>query len=94
MLLLSAARRTTALSDNLKPPLLPLDRRDTAHALHQALAVRRFGHAKNVLDSTLHGVMAELLADALMAAGYVVAIPEHRDPNDRRPLPSNPHLTD
>ena len=76
------------------PVLLPLDRRDAAHALHRALAARRFRHAKNVLDSTLTGVVAELLADALAEAGYVVAIPQRRNPTDRRPLHANPHLTD
>lgn len=42
----------------------------------------------------LHGVVAELLTDALMEADYVVARPERRDPTDRRPIRSDPHLTD
>lgn len=76
-------------------PLRALDSRDAAHALHRALAARCFGHAKSILDSTLHGVVAELLADALVEAGYVVAIPIHPDPTDqRRLLPKNPNLTE
>jgi uncharacterized protein YcgL (UPF0745 family) len=61
---------------------LPLDKHDTAFAVHQALGMRRFGHAQHIMDSALHGVVAELIADALAEAGYVVTIPQRPDPMD------------
>lgn len=78
------------------PDLLRLDKRDTAHALLQAMGRRRFGHAKHIMESTLHGVVAELIADALLDGGYVLTLPKRRDPMDRASLhkPKDPHLTE
>ena len=56
------------------PALLPLDLHGTANALQHALELRRTGLAKDMMASALNGVVAELLADALMSAGYVVSI--------------------
>ena len=67
------------MPDDASLPLRALDQRDTAFALHRALAARRHGHDKRVLDSTLHSVAAELLAEALAEAGYVLAEPIHPD---------------
>ncbi len=55
-------------------PLLPLGLRDTAEALQHALALRRTGLARDAMTNALNGVVAELLAEALISAGYVVSI--------------------
>lgn len=60
---------------DLSASLRPLDYRQTADALQQALELRRPGLAEAAMQSTLTGVVAELLADALIGAGYVVALP-------------------
>ena len=56
--------------------LRPLDFRQTADALQDALELRRPGLAEAAMHRTLTGVVAELLADALIGAGYVVALPK------------------
>ena len=63
------------MRDNPEPPaLLPLDLHETANALQHALELRRTGLARDVMTNALNGVVAELLADALISAGYVVSI--------------------
>lgn len=59
-------------------PLLPLDRQDAAFAVRQALGMRHHGPVQGVVDATLQGEIAELIADALSEAGYVVAIKQRR----------------
>ncbi|MCQ8278859.1 hypothetical protein NFI95_10385 [Acetobacteraceae bacterium KSS8] len=59
-------------------PLLPLDRRDAAFAVRQALGMRHHGPVQDKVDATLQGEIAELIADALNEAGYVVAIKQRR----------------
>lgn len=61
--------------------LRPLDFRQTADALQEALEMRCPGLADAAMQRTLTGVVAELLADALIGAGYVVALPR---PGSRR----------
>ena len=56
------------------PALLPLDLHETANALQHALELRRTGLARDAMTNALNGVVAELLADALISAGYVVSI--------------------
>ncbi|NPD68707.1 hypothetical protein HN018_13150 [Lichenicola cladoniae] len=60
---------------DLNASLRPLDYRATADALQEALELRRPGLADAAMHSTMTGVVAELLADALIGAGYVVALP-------------------
>ncbi len=63
------------MPDEAGPPaLLPLGLRDTAEALQHALELRRTGLARDAMTNALNGVVAELLADALISAGYVVSI--------------------
>ncbi len=63
------------MPNNLQPPaLLPLDLHGTANALQHALELRRIGLARDAMANALNGVVAELLADALISAGYVVSI--------------------
>ena len=63
------------MTDEAGPPvLLPLGLRDTADALRHALELRRTGLAGDAMAGALNGVVAELLADALIPAGYVVSI--------------------
>ncbi len=57
-----------------QPALLPLDLHETANALQHALELRRTGLARDAMTNALNGVVAELLADALISAGYVVSI--------------------
>jgi len=57
-------------------PLRALDYRGTADALQCALELRRPGLAEAAMQRTLTGVVAELLADALIGAGFVVAVPQ------------------
>jgi hypothetical protein len=59
-------------------PLLPLDRHDAAFAVRQALGMRHHGPVQDKVDATLQGEIAELIADALSDAGYVVAIKQRR----------------
>ncbi len=59
-------------------PLLPLDKRDAAFAVRQALGMRHHGPAQGMVDATMQGEIAELIADALADAGYVVAIQQRR----------------
>ena len=54
--------------------LLPLDLHETANGLQHALELRRTGLARDAMTNALNGVVAELLADALISAGYVVSI--------------------
>lgn len=61
-------------NDAHPPALLPLDLHGTANALQHALELRRTGLAKDMMMNALNGVVAELLADALISAGYVVSI--------------------
>jgi hypothetical protein len=58
--------------------LLPLDKRDAAFAVRQALGMRHHGPAQGMVDATMQGEIAELIADALADAGYVVAIQQRR----------------
>ena len=63
------------MRDDPEPPaLLPLDLHGTANALQHALELRRTGLARDAMANALNGVVAELLADALISAGYVVSI--------------------
>lgn len=75
--------------------LRPLDFRQTADALQEALELRRPGLAEAAMQRTLTGVVAELLADALIGAGYVMALPR---PGSRRatlpPAPGDQHWAD
>lgn len=65
-----------ALPDPLRPAVLRLDKRQTADAIQQALEMRRSGLARDAMEATVNGLVAELLADALLSAGYIVAVPQ------------------
>lgn len=55
-------------------PVLLLDHRETADALQQVLEIRRSGLGQIAVETTITAVVAELLAGALLDAGYVVGI--------------------
>ena len=57
------------------PTLVPVAPRDVAFALLRAMSKRRHGHAQRELDSTRNQLLADLLAEALLADGYVLARP-------------------
>ncbi len=59
-----------------------LDKRGTADALQQALEFRRQGLPSDAMAAAIHGLAAELLADALLAAGYVVGVPQIESDRD------------
>ena len=65
---------------------LPLDKQDATFAVKQALGMHRPDHVTEVLDATLHGAIAELIASALSDAGYVITIPQRPDPMARRSI--------
>ena len=55
------------------PALVPVAPRDVAFALLRAMSKRRHGHAQRELESTRNQLLADLLAEALLADGYVLA---------------------
>ena len=79
--------------DPKKPELVPMNPRDAAFHLQRALARKRHGHEKSLMDSAMHQVVGEILAAALADAGVVLATPRYEDPN-RQVVKRNPHLTD
>ena len=55
------------------PVLVPVAPRDVAFALLRAMSKRRHGHAQREMESTRNQLLADLLAEALLADGYVLA---------------------
>ena len=62
------------------PALVPVAPRDVAFALLRAMSRRQHGHAQREMESTRNQLLADLLAEALLADGYVLARPPARPP--------------
>ncbi len=84
----NASGRRDASPDPLGPAVLRLDKRQTADAIQQALELRRSGLARDAMEATVNGLVAELLADALLSAGYIVAVPQAGCNDDKAKGPS------
>ena len=84
----NASGRRDASPDPLGPAVLRLDKRQTADAIQQALELRRSGLARDAMEATVNGLVAELLADALLSAGYIVAVPQTSREEDRATGPA------
>ena len=55
------------------PALVPVAPRDVAFALLRAMSRRQHKHAQREMESTRNQILADLLAEALLADGYVLA---------------------